>query len=941
VTPERERDLERICRATLARPVAERAGFLADACGGDSDLRQAAERLVAQEEAAASSFLEMPAWVIAIREMAASMAGHSTPVRTTTTASAPPRGDRLEPSDRLAHHGPLDGANFAPGQIFAARHRIVSLLGRGAMGEVYRAEDLKLGQPVALKLVTTRAARGDEHVRRSLAEVRLARGIAHPNVCRVYDIGEADGWCYISMELVDGETLASLLRRIGRLPPEKALDMARQLCAGLAAAHDCGVLHRDLKPSNIMVDGRGRIRILDFGLAVPSGEWTIGEIAGTPAYMAPEQLVGGRATEQTDLYALGLVLYELYSGRPLFSVQTLEERRHITSHDTSVAHPLPGIDPEIERIIHSCLNKDPAERPKSALAIAAILPGGDPLAAAMAEGRLPSPDMIAAAGRKGVLPPGLAWTLLAAVLVGTVVVASQAYVVSVAPWEVPKPPDVLAERARDVLALAGADETQADREFWFAPDPSRASLVGASLSTASAASSGRNAPRVPIKFVYRQSPQYLVPQNLLRVVTDSDPPANVPGMATVTLDPVGRLVRFDRVLVQEERFQASASPPNWDRLFTEAGLRLNEFVPTEPHGAPLVPHNSRLGWDKRAALSSPLHVTVATLDGKAVHFDVAGDGVTPDAPRNPFSTGRSRATDALLVGVVGLIFARAAILARRNLRLGQGDRQAARNVAVFVMCASVLSGILRAHHVPVALEEVTFLFGMIGSTLFWGAFTWVIYISLEPLVRRVWPYTLISWTRLMAGRLRDPLVGRDVLAGLLAGVMLTGMTIVRLRMAHRAPPDLFVLPALETLRSVRSFMNGLTFQALSAVTTGLADFFCLFLVRVVVRKTWIAASLVAAAGTALGFGGTDLLWGWPVLWNVAAGLLAATILLRLGFLAFVAMVLFAGLLRGPVTLDLNSWILGTSLVTLLVVAALALYGFTVALARPTLGGKAL
>ncbi len=157
----------------------------------------------------------------------------------------------------MAQHGPLDGARFAPGQIFAARHRIVSLLGRGAMGEVYRAEDLKLGQSVALKLVAASAARGDERVRRFIAEVRLARGIAHPNVCRVYDIGEADGWCYISMELVDGETLESLLRRIGRLPGEKALDMARQLCAGLAAAHDCGVLHRDLKPSNIMVDGRG------------------------------------------------------------------------------------------------------------------------------------------------------------------------------------------------------------------------------------------------------------------------------------------------------------------------------------------------------------------------------------------------------------------------------------------------------------------------------------------------------------------------------------------------------------------------------------------------------------------------------------------------------------------------------------------------------------
>ena len=353
MTAERERDLERICRAALERPVAARASFLADACGDNADLRQAAERLVAQEEAAASSFLETPAWVIAIREMAASMAGHSTAARA-TTMSAAPSGGRVEPSDRLAQHGPLDGANFAPGQIFAGRHRIVSLLGRGAMGEVYRAEDLKLGQPVALKLVATRAARGDEHVRRSLAEVRLARVIAHPNVCRVYDIGEADGWCYISMELVDGETLAARLRRIGRLPAEKALDMAWQLCAGLAAAHDCGVLHRDLKPSNIMVDGRGRIRILDFGLAVRAAV----TIAKSPEHWRIfEQLVGvGLPSKRILRWTCA---YELRWTRSF-------RCRRLKNVDTSAATThggafLPGLTGD-ERIIHSCLNKDLAER---------------------------------------------------------------------------------------------------------------------------------------------------------------------------------------------------------------------------------------------------------------------------------------------------------------------------------------------------------------------------------------------------------------------------------------------------------------------------------------------------------------------------------------------------------------------------------------------------
>jgi serine/threonine-protein kinase len=132
------------------------------------------------------------------------------------------------------------------------------------MGEVYRADDLRLGQPVARKLLPEKLARLRS---RSSTTSRTARQVSHPNVCRVYDIGEADGLLYLSMELVDGEDLAALLRRIGRLPDDKALDIGRQLCAGLAAAHDRDVLHRDLKPANIMLDGAGKVRIMDFGLA--------------------------------------------------------------------------------------------------------------------------------------------------------------------------------------------------------------------------------------------------------------------------------------------------------------------------------------------------------------------------------------------------------------------------------------------------------------------------------------------------------------------------------------------------------------------------------------------------------------------------------------------------------------------------------------------------
>ena len=161
------------------------------------------------------------------------------------------------------------------------------------MGEVYRADDLKLGQPVALKFLPGDVDRDPARLTQLHTEVRMARQVSHPNVCRVYDIDEVEGHTFLSMEYVDGEDLASLLRRIGRFPQDRALEIARQICAGLAAAHERGVVHRDLKPANVMIDGSGKVRITDFGLAGVSGE-TIR--AGTPAYMAPEQLAGGEVT---------------------------------------------------------------------------------------------------------------------------------------------------------------------------------------------------------------------------------------------------------------------------------------------------------------------------------------------------------------------------------------------------------------------------------------------------------------------------------------------------------------------------------------------------------------------------------------------------------------------------------------------------------------------
>src|ERR1035437_5873099 len=239
----------------------------------------------------------------------------------TSTSPLPPRAasaSSSRPSSSAEYS--LNEGRFLPGRLVASRYRIIALLGKGGMGEVYRADDLTLGQPVALKFLPDEAARDESLVERFKNEVRIARRVSHPNVCRVYDVGDMEGHTFFTMEYVDGEDLASLLRRIGRLPEDKALDIARQLCAGLAAAHTKGVLHRDLKPANIMLDGRGQVVITDFGLAALTDQVPGAEVrSGTPAYMAPEQLAGKEVSTRSDIYSLGLVLYEVFTGKRAFA----------------------------------------------------------------------------------------------------------------------------------------------------------------------------------------------------------------------------------------------------------------------------------------------------------------------------------------------------------------------------------------------------------------------------------------------------------------------------------------------------------------------------------------------------------------------------------------------------------------------------------------------
>src|SRR5579864_2279441 len=229
-------------------------------------------------------------------------------------ATTPRRPTSSTPPQRISHpssgggiHTSSDsigGGRFVPGQIVAERYRIVALAGRGGMGEVYRAEDLRLSQVVAIKLLPQSLSQDAAALARFHSEVRIARQVSHPNICRVFDIGDVDGIPFLTMEYVDGEDLASVVRRIGRLSADKAVEVARQICAGLAAAHERGVIHRDLKPANVMLDGAGKIRLTDFGLAGIAATIKGADVrAGTPAYMAPEQLAGRDVSAKSDIYS--------------------------------------------------------------------------------------------------------------------------------------------------------------------------------------------------------------------------------------------------------------------------------------------------------------------------------------------------------------------------------------------------------------------------------------------------------------------------------------------------------------------------------------------------------------------------------------------------------------------------------------------------------------
>ena len=859
-------------------------------------------------------------------------------------------------SDRVeTPHDALDEGRFVSGTVLARRYRIVGLLGKGGMGEVYRADDLKLRQPVALKFLPPGLAGDPGRLARLHNEVRVARQVSHPNVCRVHDIGEVDRQHFLSMEYVDGENLASLLSRIGRLPTDKAVEISRQICAGLAAAHERGVLHRDLKPANVMIDGRGKARLTDFGLAVVAAEsGAAREFAGTPAYMSPEQIEGKGISARSDIYALGLVLYEIFTGRQTFKAESVQEtlRLQREAPPPKPSSHVSDLDPQVERLILRCLEKNPDQRPVSALAVSAALPGGDPLAAVLAAGETPPPEMVAAAGDVGALRPAVAWACLLAVIVACPIslhLMGRLQVLARVPLG--DPPEALAVRARQVIQDLGHDSSPNGVSHAFGYDFDLLEhVLFRDSSPARWEELGRGRPalihfrfrkRAPESRAQWRHPAPFQPVGFLRRFPIDSAPL-VPGEVALRLDPLGNLVEFQAVPPRKADPGNDASSVDWTTLFAEMGLDIESFEPVAPTLTPSVYADTRAAWQGSysGATRIPIRIEAAAFRGKVVSSRIVGPWNPEGAP--PFSVGAADAIMHALLPAFFLALAGGLVFAVRNLQFGRGDRPGAFRIAAVVFAAGVLASALGTDQSSTVAEAWYSVSGGVGAALWNAGLVWVLYIAIEPYARRRWPETLISWSRLLAGRFRDPRVGREVLFGV-ACLWLVIAPLLTLCFARWNVPGCGDLDCLSGPRHVfAKQVAGLGYS----VFAGLLVLVVVLLLRLVFRRQWAAmgaavALLVFLLAPVAEFGREDIV---PLL---ALGAVMATLLLlvmRVGLLAFVVMHLLglSFIFELPVTLELSAWYGHPTVLFLLLVAAVTFYGFYVSLGgRPMLGEEFL
>ena len=848
----------------------------------------------------------------------------------------------------------LEGSSyrFPPGTILGERFRIVGPLGKGGMGEVYRADDLKLAQSVALKFLPEHLTQDPERLELLYNEVRLARSVSHPNVCRVYDIGEIEGQHFLSMEFIDGEDLSSLLRRIGRLPGDKGIDIARQICGGLYAAHERGVIHLDLKPSNIMIDGRGKVRITDFGLArltMTSGNQS--GMVGTPAYMAPEQLAGGGVGEHSDIYALGLIFHEIFTGKAVFRASSIAEMIRIRdqSAPSRISAVFKDLDPVVNKIIQRCLDNDPAHRPANVVQIAAALPGGDPLAAAVAAGETPSPELIAASGNVGGIQPRWALLLLSLFFVAMATclfLVRLASPLKEASFELK--PAVLEHQAQDVckelLGIDPATVRDSSYGYWYNPDriPASASLEQGTEDQ-------------NLEFWYRQSPNYLSPNHPFlyarqpRQVTLVDPAPITTGMAGVRLNGNGQLREISVVpslaMPNEGSKVENVTEEIWTKAFQWAGFRYEEFEQVSSQWAPPWNADTYYAWQRKSSSdeAEELRIEAASFQGRVCYFQVIQPWTTRQwtLPTHVLPQGNKSgnsvtnfgelAQDALFFLLGGPLLIISIILAIHNLKLGSTDKVGALKFAAVMLIVDFMLGIFESHHnSSVGLEMTTILSCLINGLGRTVRF-WIYYLALEPFVRKTWPKVLVSWNRLLQGKVTDPFVAKEILIGCVLGAVGAGLVAVSVTIDDASVQTLmgrkFCKP--EILAGGQFVIAGMI-QALYGALPGVFTMLVIVVFRLITRFDALAILAFVSYWTYVSSGPND---SWmSILLTALLQLLTVIIVLKFGLLALIVFNIVEALLTFfPITFNTDDWFFPMGLIGFAIPAVIAIAAFFLAM----------
>jgi serine/threonine-protein kinase len=545
--------------------------------------------------------------------------------------------------------------------------------------------------------------------------------------------------------------------------------------------------------------------------------------------------------------------------------------------------------------------------------VLAGLPGGDPLAAALAVGETPSPKLVADAGEVGIIPPRRAALVVGLIAVGLALIAYlndfSALFRLVPPSE---PPDELARKARQLLADVGYPDRPADSECYFLVDSDYLSYVARTDPSPGRWDGLHSGQPAASAFFYRESPEPLAPGLLGDVVgepglvTPTNPPPTRPGMATVRLDGQGRLLELIVVPAAPRDAGAVNAPVDWEPLLKKAGLRAGELEEGEFRWVPPTACDRRAAWKGKfpGRPDLALYVEAAAFQGKPVFFRVGGDWT----PRDGAVEQPSPVLRLFSAGILA-VWAGVALLALRNLRLRRGDRRGAATLAGLIAAGMLAVWLLGGHHPGTGNGEMAGIQSALGRGALMGLVVALAYLAVEPAVRRRWPWRLTGWARVLAGRLRDPLVGRDLLVGLLGGVAVLG-----LGTATRVVPALLGLPGpapgfsrfgLPAPRLI------LLLAPLESAGAALPFFALAFVFTLVLRRDWLGWGGLVVLFTAISVVGTPpsvLGAACVILFVALRSTLFVVVMARFGLLATVAM-FAAGELVGmtPLTWDASAW----------------------------------